>query len=41
MMEIYLTLASDARIVVQAVGDVTLILENNNLLKLKNCLYIF
>ena len=38
--DIYLNLASNERIVVQVVEDVTLILEMNCLLKLKNYLYI-
>ena len=36
----YLTLASIARIVVQVVGDITLVLENNIYLELKDCLYV-
>ena len=36
----YLTLASKARVVMQAVGDVTLIFSDNSLLTLKDCLYV-
>ena len=36
----YITLASKVRIVVQAVGDVTLILDESCLLELKDCLYV-
>ena len=36
----YITLASKVRIVVQAVGDVTLILDESCLLELKGCLYV-
>ena len=36
----YLTMTSVARIVVQVVRDVTLILENNKHLELKDCLYV-
>ena len=36
----YLTLTSEARIVMQVVGDVTLIFFNNSLLVLKYCLYV-
>ena len=38
--EMYLTLASTTRIVVQAMEDVTLVLENNKYLELKDCLYV-
>ena len=36
----YLTLTSIMRIIVQAVGDVTLVLKNNKDLELKDCLYV-
>ena len=36
----YLIMAFIASIVVQAVGDVTLVLEKNKHLELKGCLYI-
>ena len=36
----YLTLASVVRIVVQAVRNITLVLENNQHLELKDCLYV-
>ena len=36
----YLTLTSIMRIIVQAVGDVTLVLKNNKHLELKDCLYV-
>ena len=39
--DMYLTLAFEARIVVQAMGCVTLILDDSYLLKLKDCLYVF
>ena len=38
--EMYQTLASTMRIVVQAVEDVTLVLENNKYLELKDCFYV-
>ena len=38
--EMYLTLAFTTRIVVQEVGDVTLVLENNKYLDLKDWLYV-
>ena len=36
----YLTLASNARIVMQAMTDVAFIIKNNCLLELKDCLYV-
>ena len=36
----YLTLAFEIRIVMQAVRDVTLILDDSCLLELKDCLYV-
>ena len=36
----YLILASSERITMQALGDITLVLEIKCLLKLKNCLYV-
>lgn len=36
----YLNLASNAKIVMQAMGDATFILKNNCLLELKDCLYV-
>ena len=38
--EIYLTLTFIVRIAMQVVGYITLTLENNSHLKLKDCLYI-
>ena len=38
--DMYLTLASKARLVVQVVGDVTFIFYGNRLLVLKDCLYV-
>ena len=39
--DMYLKIASEARIVMKAMGDVTLILDDSCLLKLKDCLYVF
>ena len=38
--DMYLTLASEARVSVQTMGDVTLIFYDNSFLVLKNCLYV-
>ena len=39
-MDMYLTLAYEVRIVVQVVGDVTLILDDGCVIELKDCLYV-
>ena len=39
--DMYFTLAFEARVVVQAMGYVTLILNDRCLLELKDCLYVF
>ena len=38
--KVYFTLASVVSIVVLVVGDITLVLENNKHLELKDCLYV-